>query len=758
MTSYPQQRSNRWYSAVVLAASALAFALSVKQAAATPIDVDELFEVQQFIVPPLIRFFTNYFANGQLPHVLLTKLFAAIHWDIFTLRMGSIVAGTLAIPLMARTAAELLPDRHAAALSAVLLSLTLTHIRFAAFIRGYSLHLLLALLILLCFCRALQTAQLSWWLALATAVAIAMHNHVFIIFLLPPLGLYFLLPAWQQPGFWRANLRPLLAAGGLFILLMLPMPLLLQASRATSNSLSDLLADNTTWPTSFPPFTPKDPLATFIPLMQMAVVFSPGRTAGWPAWLFAALFAVGAVTGLRCPRRRRATVLLLLVIFLPPLLMTTATTLLGDWFYALRRYFLFVLPPYLLLAAAGILATGDGLAKHWPASVQQRQVKISGMGILTLLVVWPSVQVWLTPANPAVAGQFDAARYLNRHAQPGDLIVCVPDADFRIAGGREFCSLTLHLYPALAPTVYSLDHLTDFAALQTFITAGGNCTSRYVHLPHPKFEVDCNQPPPAPPTGRGWLVLWRSRDVSQEAARLNPPHPATAVRFPGADILRLSGNTAPPEMLAQAADIAVAESATPPRQLENAISKATLALATGRLKTALDTLDKAAFVSRWPEAVTRLNNLQVQLSYLPLSLEPKIPVGRRWGGQVTLVGIDQDLASVVAAPGRPVQISFYWRTGGPVHADYNVLLHLRNSAGNTVAAFDFQPFDGTRPFSQFPPDHSLRESRMFDLPADLPPGDYSLVVGLYSPDSLEPLPLDSDPAQSTVTLARWHIK
>ena len=162
----------------VMAATLLAFGLSIRQAAVIEPSVDELFEISQFVAQPIAKFFTNYWANGQLPHVLLTKAFASLRWDIFNLRFGSLLAGALCIPLMYRWAGYLF-NKRVAALSAFLLSITPMHIQYSAYARGYSLMLALSLVMLYCFSRALKTGQRGWWVGFAISLAINLHNHIF---------------------------------------------------------------------------------------------------------------------------------------------------------------------------------------------------------------------------------------------------------------------------------------------------------------------------------------------------------------------------------------------------------------------------------------------------------------------------------------------------------------------------------------------------------------------------------------------------
>jgi hypothetical protein len=73
--------------------------------------------------------------------------------------------------------------------------------------------------------------------------------------------------------------------------------------------------------------------------------------------------------------------------------------------------------------------------------------------------------------------------------------------------------------------------------------------------------------------------------------------------------------------------------------------------------------------------------------------------------------------------------------------DYTVFLHLRDAAGETVAQGDGPPVDGQWPTSLWPPEATIEDIHTIALPADLPPGTYHLVTGLYDRLTGSRLPL-----------------
>ncbi|MBN1218117.1 MAG: glycosyltransferase family 39 protein [Anaerolineae bacterium] len=730
--------------AVVAAVTLLAFGLSLRQATVITVGVDELFEISQFVAQPLVNFFTNYWANGQLPHVLLTKVFGLIYWDIYTLRFGSVVAGTLSIPLMYCLAKDLY-DNRIAALIAFFLSVTITHIQYSAFARGYSLMLALSLVTILCFSRALKTRRRCWWVGFAFALALNIHNHIFTVFLAAALLVFVVGWTWQERrgilSRHKNQLKDFALASGLILFLLSPMPILMLVSRNTVDSLSVLLADQQ-WPTSFPPLSVDHPGNLFLPLVSMAYTFSPTCYPGWQTFVFVGFFLIGILVGLKRSDFRRSTVLLVLILFLPPLLMTLTTTLLGPWFYALRRYFLFVMLPYLILAGVGFMFLVDKLTEILSSRVSTRAGFI-GSGLMVFLVapvIFPIVS-YITNQDRHPFAPYAIARYIQTHAQPDDIILCVPDEDWRVSARGATCSFMLNLYPELAPQVYFWDELATYQTLLRFLSPETDCTNHYVHMPHPHFEMECLPALGQDKSRNLWLVLWRSRQNTVESARVDSPHPLMQAMFDSTAIIYLEDKECLARTLTQAGEIVLAESKTPLRKLENYISLANIYAATGNIRQTVAILDEAAFVSRWPAAIERLAELQAQLSYLQVPLEPKIRSEIVWNNDIVLVGLDQDLTTIQPVPGELIQISFYWQTLRPVTANYQVLLHLVDDQGITKGIFDYQPFDGQRPFPDWVPGQTIRETRTFVLPADLPSGTYTLAVGLYQPDIFTRLPL-----------------
>jgi hypothetical protein len=102
----------------------------------------------------------------------------------------------------------------------------------------------------------------------------------------------------------------------------------------------------------------------------------------------------------------------------------------------------------------------------------------------------------------------------------------------------------------------------------------------------------------------------------------------------------------------------------------------------------------------------------------------------RFGDAIRLTGAD---VPAMAQPGGDLAWTLYWQSADPVPVDYAVFAHLLNAQGEKVAQLDWQPHDtaGVLPATAWPVGRPVVDSQTLALPADLPRGEYRLVVGLY---------------------------
>ncbi len=89
--------------------------------------------------------------------------------------------------------------------------------------------------------------------------------------------------------------------------------------------------------------------------------------------------------------------------------------------------------------------------------------------------------------------------------------------------------------------------------------------------------------------------------------------------------------------------------------------------------------------------------------------------------------------------GGTLPLSLFWEVLTQPKADYNEFLHLcQNCNLPPVASSDGPPLEGYLPTSTWLPKKPAREERTLYLPRTLAPGRYSLLLGFYQPDDPSP--------------------
>lgn len=107
--------------------------------------------------------------------------------------------------------------------------------------------------------------------------------------------------------------------------------------------------------------------------------------------------------------------------------------------------------------------------------------------------------------------------------------------------------------------------------------------------------------------------------------------------------------------------------------------------------------------------------------------------GVTFGDQITLEGYALNAAEFAA--GDILQLTLFWRADAPIDKRYKVFVHLGGDpASPPVAQHDGEPGGGLSLTTAWQPGQTVADNHGVYLPLDLPPGAYSLVVGLYSED------------------------
>jgi hypothetical protein len=135
----------------------------------------------------------------------------------------------------------------------------------------------------------------------------------------------------------------------------------------------------------------------------------------------------------------------------------------------------------------------------------------------------------------------------------------------------------------------------------------------------------------------------------------------------------------------------------------------------------------------------------------PESTEP-VSVENGWF-RLAGYGLSQD-----AVAGREILLSLRWESLRPVDYNYQVFVHLLNESGEKVAQRDGQPVQWMRPTSTWQAGERVIDRYGIPLPTDLPPGMYSIVVGLYDPVTGQRLPVSAGPGDFAIELGPVRVE
>jgi hypothetical protein len=100
-----------------------------------------------------------------------------------------------------------------------------------------------------------------------------------------------------------------------------------------------------------------------------------------------------------------------------------------------------------------------------------------------------------------------------------------------------------------------------------------------------------------------------------------------------------------------------------------------------------------------------------------------------------------DLAATTLAPGETLDLVLYWGGLRETDADYTVFAHVSTPDGETlVAQHDGQPGDARHRTYDWWPGYFDWDEWPVEIPADAPPGEYVLYVGMYDSLTYDRLP------------------
>jgi len=132
---------------------------------------------------------------------------------------------------------------------------------------------------------------------------------------------------------------------------------------------------------------------------------------------------------------------------------------------------------------------------------------------------------------------------------------------------------------------------------------------------------------------------------------------------------------------------------------------------------------------------------------------PQVSVNARFGDHLTLTGYA--LAPAAPHPGDIVQLTLFWQTDAPLDLRYKVFVHIyADVSAPPVAQQDGEPGGGLALTTGWPPGQVIADNHGVRLPSDLPPGTYTVYVGLTElfSEARLPVALDGLPAGDRLLL------
>jgi hypothetical protein len=108
-------------------------------------------------------------------------------------------------------------------------------------------------------------------------------------------------------------------------------------------------------------------------------------------------------------------------------------------------------------------------------------------------------------------------------------------------------------------------------------------------------------------------------------------------------------------------------------------------------------------------------------------------------------------------PGQILRLEVQWQATEPVPVRYKVFIHLLDDQGQLVAQRDSEPGSGSWPTNEWAVDEPVTDRHGLWLPANLPDGEYQILMGLYNPDTLERVPVCC-PSGDSLPIARLLVE
>jgi hypothetical protein len=121
------------------------------------------------------------------------------------------------------------------------------------------------------------------------------------------------------------------------------------------------------------------------------------------------------------------------------------------------------------------------------------------------------------------------------------------------------------------------------------------------------------------------------------------------------------------------------------------------------------------------------------------------------GDKVRLLGYNMESGF---RPGDGIHLTLFWQCLEEMDQDYTVFTHLIDEKQNIWGQKDNQPVDGFYPTSQWEMGEIVRDQYDIAIPAAIPPGEYTIEIGMYARDTMKRLEIFGGSTDSAIQLEK----
>ncbi|HJX37979.1 MAG TPA: glycosyltransferase family 39 protein [Anaerolineae bacterium] len=645
----------------------------------------------------MLNFLVEEDVHPPLHYLLTHWLIAFLGTSDFLIRLPSALFGSASV-VLAYKLGELLWTRKEGLVGAFILAVNTYLVHYSQEARHYALMVFFVLFSLIFLILAVRHGRIGSWLGFAMCTSLAIYTHYFSFLVLPSQVAFAMWMIWKK--------RPPTVAEE-----QSPPPHPRRQTLALLASLLLVAASYLPWLPAMRAqlLKPDIGLQGFGSVPESAAHLSLGffrdllaDYTGWdgvPLLLLLALFMIGLS---RC---RREHLLLFGLWIVTPFVFLAVVQ--AKHFFDVR-YTIFILPLCLLLVGRGTSASAAWLGRPLGHRTGQRHtssVLLSSFAILLGLLNVAPLRDYYTHQKEDWRG---TARYLAANLVPGDGII----GDSTLYGtGSDADRVTKSLPYYL--DAYGVTGNPVFRVRQGLWKQ----LTEWDHW-----------------NGRLWAVLWHPQRDLDEAST------AQAVEFPGVSVVRLrepSGDALlDTERLLRLLLGLIPEGSA---RFDVHLTLANIYIRTGRLEHAKSELQLASeLMPDHPTASASLEKELARCGRLSQALDGmRYPLWRNFGNEVALLGYA--FAPDTAQPGDTLELTAWWYPMQEMERDYTAFVHVLDLDGSVRAQQDKLLRRGRRTTSHWKPEEVVTVKYEMLLPADAPPGLYTINVGVYYWETAERL-------------------